>query len=226
MGADGQASSTGTKEAAVRRPPGRPRSEAARAAILTAASALLDEVGCAALTIEGIAARAGVGKRTIYRWWPTKGAIVIEAFLATISPRIAFRSTVSARADLKWQLRSVVRAYNGKDGRTVSELIALGQSDPLMLKAFVDGYIEPRRRLARDVLERAVANGEIGRDANLDDLIDSLYGPIFTRLLFRHAPLSEDFIERHAEALLGSLAPRPGLCPGPAKGRRSLEPPF
>ncbi len=74
MAAEGQAFPTGTRQAAVRRPPGRPRSEVARAAILTAASALLDEAGCAALTIEGIAARAGVGKRTIYRWWPTKGA--------------------------------------------------------------------------------------------------------------------------------------------------------
>ncbi len=193
--------------ATVRRRPGRPRSEASREAILAAASALLDEVGCAALTIEGIAARAGAGKRTIYRWWPTKGAIVIEAFLASISPDIVFRTTASARADLKRQLRSVVRTYNGKDGRTVRDLIALGQSDTAMLKDFVDGYIEPRRRLARTVLDRARANGEINQTADLDEVIDGLYGPIFTRLLFRHAPLTENFIERHVEIVLNGLDP-------------------
>ena len=193
--------------AIVRRSPGRPRSEASREAVLAAASALLDEVGCAALTIEGVAARAGVGKSTIYRWWPTKGAIIIEAFLASISPAIAFRTTASARADLKRQLRSVVRAYNGKDGRTVRDLIALGQSDPAMLMAFTEGYIEPRRRLARTVLDRARANGEIDQAADLDEVVDGLYGPIFTRLLFRHAPLTEDFIEHHVEIVLNGLGP-------------------
>ena len=101
----------------------------------------------------------------------------------------------------------MVRAYNGQDGRTVRDLIALGQSDPAMLRAFVESYIEPRRRLAREVLERAIANGEIDRDADLEGVIDSLYGAIFTRLLFRHASLTEGFIDRHVETVLKGLAP-------------------
>ncbi|WP_243366843.1 TetR/AcrR family transcriptional regulator [Fundidesulfovibrio soli] len=197
-------------QSALKRPPGRPRSDAARKAILDAANSLLEESGYAKLSMEGIAARAGVSKATIYRWWPTKGAVAMEAFLGAISPRIAFPHTESAIADVTTQMRSLVRAYLGVDGRVVCELIALGQSEPETLASFVDGYLKPRRNAAKDALLRGVKSGEIRPDLDMDMLVDALYGPIFNRLLVRHLPLDEDYAEGVARIVFsgaGASAP-------------------
>ncbi|BES69362.1 TetR/AcrR family transcriptional regulator [Marinobacter nanhaiticus D15-8W] len=183
---------------------GRPRSEASREAALRAASELLDEQGYAGLSIEGIAARAGIGKRTIYRWWPTKGAVVMEAFLADISPRITFPTTDCPIADIKSQLRSVVTAYRGKDGRTVREIVALGRADMATMEAFVSDYLEPRREAAKKALIR-IMDESVAEGADLDTIVDGLYGPIFFRLLVQHAPLDESFIERHVVIYLAGL---------------------
>lgn len=187
--------------------PGRPRSEASRAAALNAALELLEEIGYARLSIDGIAARAGISKPTIYRWWTGKGAVVIEAFLADTSPLIAFPHTASAIADVKAQLRSVAMAYKGKAGRIIRDLIALGQDDPEALDMFISGYIEPRRRLAKEALQRCVDQGSIRPDINFDDAVDSLYSPIFFRLLVRHLPMDEDSIERHVDLILSGISP-------------------
>lgn len=186
------------------RSPGRPRSEAAREAALHAALELLDEQGLTGLSIDGIAARAGIGKRTIYRWWPTKGAVVIEAFLAQISPKIAFPVTNKPVDDLIAQLRSVVAAYRGKDGRIVQQLVALGQTDEHVLKAFTEGYIEPRRQAAREALHR-IFRANTFEQIDIEEVIDGIYGPIFYRLLVQHAELSENFIERHVKTCLSGL---------------------
>ncbi|ARJ42940.1 TetR family transcriptional regulator [Pantoea alhagi] len=187
------------------RSPGRPRSEACREAALRAAIELLDELGFAGLSIDGIAARAGIGKRTIYRWWSTKGAVVIEAFLTQISPRIVFPVTNNPVEDLIAQLRSVVAAYIGKDGRTVQQLLALGQADEHVLKAFAEGYIEPRRQAAREALYRILGADTVDR-IDIEEVIDSIYGPIFYRLLVQHRELDEDFIERHVRIYLSGLS--------------------
>src|SRR6202034_4718064 len=93
---------------------GRPRDEAARVAILKAANAILEKEGIAGFTIEAVAARAGVGKATIYRWWPSKGALAVAGFLAETAPKIAYPNSGSARADLISQLRRVASVYGGK----------------------------------------------------------------------------------------------------------------
>lgn len=177
---------------------GRPRCEETHEAILKAANQLLEEVGFARLSIEGIASRAGVAKSTIYRWWSCKAAVAMEAFLSATERKVAFPQTASAIADVTAQMRVLAEAYRGTTGRIVAELIALGQSDPDSRKAFVDGYLEPRRSVARAALRRGVEQGEIRADVDIDTLVDALYGPIINRMMLGHGPLNEDFVEKIA----------------------------
>lgn len=189
-----------------KRPPGRPRCDAARKAVLEAANSLLEEVGFARLSMEGIAARAGVSKATIYRWWPSKGAVAMEAFLGAVSPRIAFPDTGSAERDITTQMVTLSEIYRGLTGRVVCELIALGQSDRETLSSFVEGYLTPRRTAAKEVLRRGIERGEIRPDIDLDLLVDALYGPIFHRMLVRHRPLEEGYVRHLARLVFSSLA--------------------
>jgi len=195
------------QNACAKRPPGRPRSGRVREAVLKAANELLEESGFAGLSMEGIAARAKVGKATLYRWWPSKGAVAMEAFLAALSSRIAFPHTLSAVADVTTQMLSLASVYRGVTGRIVCELLALGQSDPDTLAAFVEGYLQPRRTAAKEVLARGVRGGEIRPDVNLDALVDALYGPIFHRMLVKHAPLDDAFVTGHAQLVFRGVRP-------------------
>ena len=186
--------------------PGRPRSDAAREAILKATNDLLEEAGFANLTIEGIATRAGVGKSTIYRWWKNKGTLAIEAFLEDVAPKIAFPHTSNATADLRSQMHSVARVYRGKTGKVVRELIALGQSDPPTRKLFIEGYLMPRRNVAKEVLQRAIDHGELKKGIDLEIIVDILYGPIFHRMLAGHAPIDDAFVDSLVTSLLEGIA--------------------
>lgn len=190
-----------------KRLPGRPRSGAARAAVLEAANELLEEAGFSRLTMEGIAARAKVGKATLYRWWPSKGAVAMEAFLAALSSRIAFPHTDSAVRDVTTQMLRLAEAYRSASGRVVREMIALGQADPEVLAAFLEGYMHPRRDAAKEVLARGVASGEIRPDVDLDLAVDALYGPIFHRMMLGHRPLDDAFVRQLAEVVFAGLAP-------------------
>lgn len=184
---------------------GRPRCEESHAAILRAASQLLEEVGFARLSIEGIAVRAGVGKATIYRWWSCKGAVAMEAFLSATEQKVIFPQTGSAIADVTAQMCVLAEAYQGVTGRIVGEVIALGQSDPDSRKAFVEGYLEPRRSAARIALQRGVEQGEIRTDVDLDILVDALYAPIINRLLLRPGSLNESFVKELASLVFNGV---------------------
>src|ERR1700728_2441727 len=108
---------------------GRPRDEAARAAILKAADAILEEKGIGGFTIEAVAARARVAKTTIYRWWPSKGALAMAGFLAETAPKISYPNSGSARADLISQLRRVASVYGGQNGRVLGANPFRGERD-------------------------------------------------------------------------------------------------
>ena len=173
-----------------RRRPGRPRSDAARRAVLAAAIALFEEQGFARLTIEGIAERAGVGRPTIYRWWSSKAAVLMEAFLISVAPQIPFRGSGSARADLQQQIEAVIRLFAGPVGRMIASLIAEAQDDPELAAALRDRYLAERRALARTIIERGIASGEFRPDVDPDVVMDALYAPLYYRLLVRHLPLT------------------------------------
>jgi AcrR family transcriptional regulator len=185
--------------------PSRKRSNSARQAILTAAFALLEEEGFERLSIEGVAARAGVGKTTIYRWWPTKGVLAVEAFLEAVTPTIAFRHSGSARNDIVRQMKALAKLYRGHTGHLVCQMIGASQLDPTMRKAFTEGFLYPRRECAYAVFRRGVAGGEFRADVDRDVAIDALYSPIYYRLLASGAPIDEAFLDRHIDLILRGL---------------------
>ncbi|MFO1504803.1 MAG: TetR/AcrR family transcriptional regulator [Steroidobacteraceae bacterium] len=185
------------------RAPGRPRSSASRAAILKAAYQILRERGFAGFTVEGVAARAGAGKATIYRWWQTKGTLAIEAFLVGIAPRMdAVTPTQSAIADLRRQVHVAAMLYRGRVGQLLRELIALGQEDSETGRALRSDFVEPRRRAVLGLLERAQAAGELSTDTDIEVLADALWGPIFHRLLVSRMPLDRGFIDKLLDLVL------------------------
>jgi AcrR family transcriptional regulator len=190
------------------RGPGRPRCEGTRQAILRAAYNLLEEGGIAAFTIEAVAQRSGAAKTTIYRWWPNKGALAIESFLDVVEKQNPFPQTASAIADLKTQLRGVARLFRGRVGQLVSSIVVEAQTDPETRRAFIEGYINPRRAAARKVLERGIASGELRADLDFDLACDALYGAIYMRLLLRHAGLGDAAVDQLAETVLDGLRPR------------------
>jgi AcrR family transcriptional regulator len=185
--------------------PGRPRCPVAHQNILKAARELVEEGGFDCLTIEGIAARAGVGKTTVYRRWPNKASIVMDAFFEEVSSRTSFPDTGSAREDIRLQLRQFVAELNGPLGCKISLLLANGQFDEEMAEAFRARWIEPRRSEAQLVIKRGIERGEIRREVDVDVLVDALYGPVYFRLLGEHAPLTETFADTLVEIVMSGL---------------------
>ncbi len=190
------------------RPPGRPRSERARRAILQAANELLESEGFAALTVEAIAERAGVSKATVYRWWPNKAAVVMDGFLSTVSSEVPFPHTDCAQEDIRLHMRRLIKALGGKMGRTVAALIAEGQADRELAEALRSRWLSARRAEVKEILEHGMTRGELREDLDLEVAVDSLYGPIYYRLLVDHAPLEEDFAEALADHVFSGLSAR------------------
>lgn len=169
-----------------RRGPGRPRSDEARQAILASTLALLKEEGFNTLSIEGIATHAGVGKATVYRWWPNKAALVIDAFVETIGPELRFPKDTPVREAIHQQMRRVTRLMRGEFGNILAVIIGAGQSQPEMVEAVRKHWIEPRRKEARELVSRAQERGELRPDISADTILDILYGPLYFRLLVGH----------------------------------------
>jgi AcrR family transcriptional regulator len=182
-----------------KRPPGRPRSEESRQAILRSTLKLLQETGFPQLSIEAIAADADVSKATVYRWWPTKAALVADAFSASADEELRFPDTGSVRKDMTLQMRQVVRVFRSQRGKVVAALLGGGQSDLELLAAFRERFLWPRRRQAYQTLQRGIDRGELPADIDMNLTLNSLYGPIYMRFLIRHDELNEGF----ADALCG-----------------------
>lgn len=170
---------------------GRRRNDAAKDAILDAAFSLLSANGTEGLTIEAIAAQAGVGRQTIYRWWPSKGAVVADALARYAGVVVPERDTGSFTGDLTAFL---VDSFAGlePDGLsgTLRQIVAAAQNDEHVARVFAD-FTAKRRAALRAVLERGLRNGEVAPDADLDMLVDMVYGVLYYRLLNAHAPLDE-----------------------------------
>jgi len=191
---------------------GRPRSESARQAILGAANDLLVRDGFAAVTMEAIAAEAGVGKATLYRWWPGKAAVVMDAFLAATGPCAPFPDTGCLVEDLRGQMRALAQAFSGRAGTVMRGVLAEAQSDPEAAEAFRTRYLAPRRAETRRVLERARSRGQICPHADLETAADALYGPLYYRLTAGHAPLDAAFVDALLSLIFQGLRPS---CPLP-----------
>lgn len=184
----------------------RRRSTQAKDSILAATYQLLLESGARALTIEGVAARAGVGKTTIYRWWPNKSALAVEAFLVNVTPVIDYVDTGSAQKDILSQMHRLAQAFSGPIGKIVKEMVAEGQFDNEALQLFHEGFLKPRRNMAQKILQSGIARGEFKRDIDFDVVIDALYGPIHHRLMFGRAMDDENFLQTITKGVMNLIS--------------------
>jgi AcrR family transcriptional regulator len=189
-----------------KRLPGRPRSEPARKAIYRSTLRLLRRTGFSELTIEAIAADANVGKATVYRWWPNKGALVVDAFASSAEHQLHFPDTGSVFRDMSLQMSQFLGILRSPRGRIVAELLGAGQSEPELLAAFRERFLRPRRQEAYKTLRRGIERGELPRELDLDLVLDTLYGAIYMRFLIRHDELSENYIRQVCGLVLGGVA--------------------
>jgi len=184
---------------------GRPRSVKAQEAILDAARDLLDEAGPARLTIEAVAARARVGKPTIYRYWANARELAMAALMARAPNSIDVAESQSALADLCTHVRGLIARFATTRGRQTALMLATAERDSEMFKAFRNQVIMTGREQGRAILERAQANGEVDPSMHLQTALDLVYGPIFFRLLTGHAPLTQDFADEVVKTLVAGI---------------------
>ncbi|MDF2985463.1 MAG: transcriptional regulator [Eubacterium sp.] len=175
--------------------PGRPRSEETKKAILSASYGLLLEIGFKAITVEGIAERAGVSKATIYKWWPGKAAVVLDGFFAATEEQLQIPDTGSAREDLFIQTNTLAAFLTSEKGRVITELIAEGQSNQNIADEYRSRYFKPRRQIAREILQRGVQRGEIRKNIDIELTIDLIFAPIFYRLLAAGGTLDAAYLK-------------------------------
>jgi len=185
---------------------GRPRDPQIRRAILDAARALLDEQGPAALTMEGVAQRAGVGKPTVYRWWPNRHAVAMAALMDAPPPHAAAARAGSALQRLEQQLLEVAHTLATRSGRHVTSIIAAADPDSEVAKAFRHHFVLARRGEGRALLELAMRDGELHADVAVELALDQIYGAIFFRLLLGHAPVDASFVRALLAQVLRGLA--------------------
>ncbi|MEW2521315.1 TetR/AcrR family transcriptional regulator [Actinacidiphila alni] len=191
------------------------RSEAARMAVLEAADDLLVEKGFAGVTIEGIAAGAGVAKQTIYRWWNTKTDILLDAFLQDAAEAFTPADHGDLAADLRDHLGRLADFLAGSDaGAVFRALLGHAQHDPAFAAVLRARYLDEQRRRDRLPLENAIARGELPAGLDLAFEVDRLVGPLYHRVLVTSDPVDRAFTDR----LVDDFLRRPPHPPASAAG--------
>jgi AcrR family transcriptional regulator len=171
--------------------------------VLEAADGLLVEKGFAGLTMEGIAARAGVAKQTVYRWWPSKTDVLVDAFLQDLAEELPPQDHGDLTLDLRAHLRQLAHFLGQSDpGAVFRALIAQTQHDPAFAAEFRARYLDEQRRRDRLPLERAVRRGQLPADLDLTAETDQLVGPLYYRVLVTGEPIDEDFLDRLVDGFL------------------------
>jgi AcrR family transcriptional regulator len=187
---------------------GRPRSEHSRRAILRAASDLLLERGLSEISMDAVAERAGASKATIYRWWPSKERLVLDALLsewASGTPDAV--DTGSLAGDLRELVLPWTRQLTTKPwGRVIAALVASAQCDTQFAEEYRAHFVKLRREPARIALLRASERGEIPANTDIDAALDLLYGPFYHRLLHGHAPVTQRFAGTIIEYVVAALS--------------------
>lgn len=191
-----------TKEPKAR---GRRRSLKAESAILKATLYLLERKPLRKVTADAIARRAGVSKGTIYKWWPNKNLVALDAFLAAMSERVGIPNTGSALRDFTLQLQAAIAFYLTPLGRVFCQFIAEGQSDPGFLALFRERFLYVRLDAVRVMWRRGVDRGEIRTDVDGATVLDLIYGPALFRLLAGHGPLNNQEAAAMVEAVFVGL---------------------
>jgi AcrR family transcriptional regulator len=187
------------------RAPGRPRSERIRRAVLAAATALVDESGYGTATMEAIARRAGVSKQTVYRWWPSPAAILLEALnegAARIAPLV---EAGGLDGDLRIFVRRSVLGARGRNARLLTALMAEAQRDASFAESFRNGFLAQRRAVMRELLVRARERGDLSSGVDVDVVVEMFFGTLWYRMLAASGPVNTRFADKLTDALLTVL---------------------
>ena len=180
---------------------GRQRSEESEEAILKATLLLLKKKPLRDVTIEEIARSAGVGKATIYKWWPSKAYVALDAFTRNMTRSVPIPDTGSAESDFKQQLYSLYAFYASKAGRILRQFMAEALSDEEFASLFRERFLKRRREAVGVIFDRAVKRGEIGSNLDRELVMDMIYSPGIFRLLVEHAP----FDRKAADSIISTL---------------------
>jgi len=186
---------------------GRRPAEDVRRDVLQAAGDLLFDEGMAAFTIDKVAQRSGSSKMTIYKWWPSKGALALDGYFHRVEAELRFPDTGNIQTDLRTQLhafRHVLR--DTPAGRVIAELIGQAQSDPDLKAAYLQRYSSPRRAMAVAAMEKAKIRGQLRATLDPETVVDQLWGACYHRLLLPDQPLTKKFVNALLDNLFGGIA--------------------
>ena len=168
------------------------------------------EGGMAATTMEAIAARAGVSKATIYKWWPSRGAVALDGFLAQVQHTVNVPADAGVAEAMRIQLRALIAVFRDTPaGPLMRALVAQAVAEPDLAVALREHWLEPRRAAALAVLRRGVRSGELGRDTDVDAVADQLFAPVYHRLNFGHDPLDDGLADVLVDQLMRGVGARP-----------------
>ncbi|WP_127571097.1 TetR-like C-terminal domain-containing protein [Georgenia faecalis] len=192
------------------RPRGRGRRPAdeVRADVLRTVGDLVLREGVVDLTFERVARLSGVSKTTLYKWWPSRGALALDGYVHAVQPTLAFADTGDVRADLRRQLGAFAGVMATAGGRALLQLIGQSQTDVDLATAYRALYSSVRRRLAGERLEQARALGQIRADLDVQVLVDQLWGAVYHRLLVPDEPVTDEFLDAVVDNLFRGIAPR------------------
>lgn len=185
---------------------GRPRSPLSKKAILKATNSLLLHMSVQELSIEAIAKRAKVGKTTIYRWWPNKTAVVMEALISQPGMQSPLPTPKNNAEAIVMQLEKLIRLLHSKNGETISQLFSEAQNDETARKIFSSAFLTPLIDAIEFSVEQGIRDGEFRRDLTPRMAVDMLCGPIFFRLMAHSADLNESFREAYPKEAVRQIS--------------------
>ena len=185
-----------------RRPAGEVREE-----ILEAAAGLLFDEGMPGFTIEKVAKLSGASKMTIYKLWPSKGALALDGYFHRVDPQLVFPDTGDIEADLRAQMHTFMRVIRDSPaGRVIGELIGQAQSDPELKAAYLERYSGPRRAKAVAAMETAKSRGQLRASLDPESVVDQLWGACYHRLLLPDQPLTDEFVDTLVDNLFHGIS--------------------
>lgn len=188
---------------------GRPRSLEVRERILAATAELLSEGGFQAVTVEAVAARAGVAKTSLYRWWPNRAAVALDCVSARMTPITDEAGKGSFRERFRRQLKATTRLLNSPQGQAILALIGAKQTDPALAQSYSEQIARPRRAQTRMLLQQAMRAGEIAAGTDPDIFLDAIYGPLYYRKVVSGEPVTDAFIDRIVDAAFIAFGAKP-----------------
>ena len=187
---------------------GRPRSQQARRAVLSAARTLVEKGGYEAATIEAIAARSGVAKTTIYRSWANRAALVVDLLMEIASSAVPLPTGPDPLGAVRQEMLGIAGEADHLTGKLLASLVGEAQHDPEIRAALLSGLFHPRSAATAKMLREAQASGLLRKDVPALDAVDLLVGPLFYRMLVRHQPLNDVFVGQVFRGFMKGLETR------------------